>query len=82
MPSQAKLDPLRIFQHASRFHESDHRLRNSVPRDKPEQFPLIAHPAMVLSAFASELYLRCLLCIEPGIVPNTPNLKACLNAFN
>ena len=71
----AGLDLQTIFQHASNFHESDHRLRNTVPRDKPEQLPLIAHPAMVLSAFASELYLKCLLCIETGTVPPTHNLK-------
>jgi len=31
---------------------------------------------MVLSAFASELYLKCLLCLETGKVPQTHNLKA------
>jgi hypothetical protein len=30
---------------------------------------------MVLSAFASELYLKCLLCAEHGKVPNEHNLK-------
>lgn len=73
---QTRLDPFKIFEHASHFHESDHRLRNTVPPDKPEQVPLIAHPALVLSVFASELYLKCLLCIETGRVPNTHNLKA------
>jgi hypothetical protein len=70
------LDPFKIFEHASRFHESDHRLRNTVPRDRPDQLPLIAHPAMMLSAFACELYLKCLLCIETGQrPPPTHNLK-------
>jgi len=36
----------------------------------------IAAPHMVLSAFASELYLKCLLCLEKGSVPQTHNLKA------
>jgi hypothetical protein len=57
------LDPLKIFEHATRFHESDHRLRNTVPRDSPKDFSLVGHPAMVLSVFASELYLKCLLCV-------------------
>lgn len=77
MPTVAKpkFDPFRIFEHASHFHESDHRLRNTVPQDRPDQIPLIAHPAMVLSVFASELYLKCLLCAETGNVPAEHNLK-------
>jgi HEPN domain-containing protein len=30
---------------------------------------------MVLSVFASELYLKCLLCVENDSVPNSHNLK-------
>ena len=69
-----KLDPIKIFQHATNFHESDHRLRNTITPDKPEII-LIAQPSMVLSAFASELYIKCLLCIENGKLPNEHNLK-------
>lgn len=69
-------DCFKIFQHAYHFHESDHRLRNTVPPDRPDQIPLVVHPAMVLSAFASELYLKCLLRLETGKVPQTHNLKA------
>jgi HEPN domain-containing protein len=63
-----------IFLHATAFHESDHRLRNTIPLDKPEII-LITQPSMVLSAFASELYLKCLLCAEHGKIPNGHNLK-------
>ena len=73
---QTAFDPLKIFVHASRFHNSEKRLRNSVPADKPEDVPQIAHPAMVLSVFASELYLKCLLTIETGKAPPTHNVKA------
>ena len=73
---KAAFDPLKIFAHASRFHESNITLRRSVPRDQPEHLPRIAHPAMMLSVFASELYLKCLLSMENGKVPNTHNLKA------
>jgi hypothetical protein len=31
---------------------------------------------MVLSVFASELYLKCLLCVERGTFPDTHDLKA------
>jgi hypothetical protein len=74
-PPRGGLEPLKIFVHASHFHESDHRLRNTVPLDQPKQLVLIAHPSLVLSVFASELYLKCLLCVETGLVPETHNLK-------
>jgi hypothetical protein len=74
-PPKVGLDPLKIFQHATRFHDSDHRLRSTVPANKPSDLPFVAHPAMVLSAFASELYLKCLLCVETGVVPDQHNLK-------
>ena len=65
----------KIFVHASHFHESDHRLRNTVPADRPDQLPLVAHPSMVLSAFATELYLKCLLCLETGRAPHGHHLR-------
>jgi hypothetical protein len=75
-PSKPTLDPFRIFEHASHFHESDRRLSGSAPPDRPDLALLIAHPTMVLSAFASELYLKCLLCAETGRVPPQHNLKS------
>jgi hypothetical protein len=83
MPKQRSgFDPRKIFVHAYHFHESDHRLRNTVPPDRPDQLPLVAHPAMVLSAFASELYLKCLLCAETGSVPDTHNLRDLFKQLN
>jgi hypothetical protein len=78
---KTNLDPRKIFVHATKFHEADHRLRNTVPPDRPEDVPKIAHPAMVLSAFASELYLKCLLCIEKGSAPEEHNLKKLFNGL-
>jgi hypothetical protein len=78
---KTKYDPFKIFEHASHFHESDHRLRNTVPHDRPDQIPLIAQPAMVMSVFASELYLKSLLCAETGDAPNTHNLKKLFDAL-
>ncbi|HEY8096675.1 MAG TPA: hypothetical protein VIE65_11380 [Methylobacter sp.] len=74
--SIAALDPYEIYLHAFHFHESDHRLRKSVSADDPNQVMLIAHPSMMLSAFASELYLKCLLCIETGKVHKGHDLKS------
>jgi hypothetical protein len=70
---KTSLDPFKIFQHASRFHASDRRLRSTLTL---HDIGVIAIPANVLSVFTSELYLKCLLCVETGIVPDTHNLKA------
>lgn len=75
-PSKAPIDPHEIYLHAFRFHESDHRLRNSISPEDPNEVMLIAHPSMMLSAFASELYLKCLLCIETGKVHTGHDLKS------
>jgi HEPN domain-containing protein len=64
-----------IYKHALHFHESDHRLRNTVKAPSAE-LALIAHPSMVLSVFATELYFKTLLCLEAGKVPKTHNLKS------
>jgi hypothetical protein len=78
MPKQnsrrTELDPRDIFEHASRFHSSDLLLRRGITG--PNDFPVVAHPSMVLSAFASELYLKCFLCVERGTFPDTHDLKA------
>lgn len=71
----AKLDPHEIFLHAYHFHECDHRLRKGPTSAVLNDVLIIAHPSMVLSAFASELYLKCLLCIETGNVARGHDLK-------
>jgi hypothetical protein len=81
-PSKAAHDPHEIFLHAFHFHESDHRLRNSISTKDPNQVALIAHPSMVLSVFASELYLKCLLCIETDKVPRGHDLKGLFLRLN
>jgi hypothetical protein len=57
-PSKGTHDPHEIFLHAYHFHECDHRLRKGPSSKDIEEVALIAHPSMVLSAFASELYLK------------------------
>jgi hypothetical protein len=65
-------DPDKIFAHASKFFWTDKYLRSK--STTAEMVPMVAHPAMVLSAFASELYLKCLLAIEESKVPDTHDL--------
>jgi len=71
----AALDPHEIFLHAYHFHECDHRLRKGPSSKDIDEVAIIAHPSMVLSAFASELYLKCLVCVETGNVPRGHDLK-------
>jgi hypothetical protein len=75
-PLKAALDPHHIFLHAFYFHESNIRLRNSISPTNDNEVILVAHPSMVLCAFAIELYLKCLLCIETKKVPQEHNLKS------
>lgn len=84
-------EPVKVFLHASAFHKSYDLLcrataaeiedgtDNGLTRD--QRVGIIAHPAMVLSVFASELYLKCLLCIENGKVPATHNLEKLFDAL-
>jgi hypothetical protein len=79
-PPKKGLDALKIFLHAGRFHKSFELLLDSVkPQDGgktlDQDIGIVSHPAMVLSVFASELYLKCLLCLEKDEVPDTHNLK-------
>lgn len=74
-PTKPKIDPLKIYMNAERYRIADRVLRIEGHKD-PNLMIAIGAPHMVLSAFASELYLKCLLCLETGNVPQTHNLKA------
>jgi len=76
-----RFEPTKIFEHATAFHRSYELLQGSIlaadgssPTD--QDVALIGHPALTLSAFASELYLKCLICIETGDVPIGHNLQS------
>jgi hypothetical protein len=56
-------DPLKIYMNAERFRLADTLLRQN---PDPQVAVTIATPALVLSAFASELYLKCLIALESG----------------
>jgi hypothetical protein len=80
-PRQAKLDPFKIYMSAERFRIADNYLRSS---DNPDMTfrSIVLLPALVLCAFAAELYLKCLLCIETGDASSTHNLKALFRDLN
>lgn len=54
-------DPFKIFMNAERFRIADRLLRSDQHRDL---LVTVASPSMVLSAFASELYFKCIIAME------------------
>jgi hypothetical protein len=57
--------PISIFAHADNFFAALSKLHET-PRPN---VGAIAAPAMVIAAFASELYLKCFICLENGFTP-------------
>jgi len=66
-------DPLKIFMNAERFRVADLVLRR-VPDQNTAA--AIGGPALVLSALASELYLKCFICLENSALAHGHDLHA------
>jgi hypothetical protein len=71
-----KIDPFQIFIHADGFYKADHILSNINFNTDPQLATEIGQASMVLSALNSELFLKCLICIETGRVPRGHNLHS------
>ena len=69
--SSQPIDPRAVFELAYRFCLADEHIRDG----KNLKAPIMAAPSMVLSAFASELLLKCLLLIENKEVDTTHSLN-------
>jgi HEPN domain-containing protein len=67
----SSIDPLKIFVHARQFLNTSHYLMH---KNDVELFAQVGEPVIVLSAFASELYLKCLVAIETGNAPRGHDL--------
>jgi hypothetical protein len=65
-------DPLQVFNHGCRFLGTDQALRRVFGGS--DWALTIAPPTMVLSAFASELFLKCLLILETNEAPENIHL--------
>src|ERR1700674_3293155 len=67
-------DARALYQHAWYFLMTDRQLRVDVEKDRGLE-GVFQFPAMVISAFASELFLKCLLVVENKEPPrNVHNL--------
>jgi hypothetical protein len=69
----SKLDPLQIFRQGHAFCEAFKRLSKAADTDA--HIIPVSTPAMVMSAFASELLLKCLICLDTGNVPPRHELR-------
>ena len=72
LASRPVADPLQVFNHACRFLATDQALRRVFGGS--DWALTIAPPTMVLSAFASELFLKCLLILETSEAPENIHL--------
>lgn len=75
-----------IFQHAEYFYQTLaalHKL-NPDPRENLHAATTLAEPLIVLSAITTELFLKCLICIEsPGTTPpHDHNLQRLFGQLN
>jgi hypothetical protein len=70
-PTPKQVTSLEIFQQANAFFQTIHHLHSTADRAK---FAPMAVPVGVLSAFAAELMLKCLVHIETGQLPNKLHL--------
>lgn len=70
--SNVVLDPRQIFLQGQRFHYGYHVLLQPT---NERLAPALMAPAVVVAAFAVELYLKCLVCMEGKRVPRHHVLK-------
>jgi hypothetical protein len=66
-----------VFEHAECFYQTFMalcRLRPD-PREDMHATITLAEPVIVLAAFANELFLKCIICIETGDTMKGHNLK-------
>jgi hypothetical protein len=65
-------DPSKLMDHALRFHHTVRFMRSK--STDATWVGVLALPAMVLSAFTSELFLKALVCLDTGSIPQGHHL--------
>jgi hypothetical protein len=66
----------KIFEHAECFYRASAALHGHYPLGLHVHAALtLIEPLIVLSAFTTELFLKCLICIETGSAPREHDLK-------
>ena len=73
-PPLKGIDPLQIYMHALGFHVSENALGNLTLSQNTQLGAQVVQATMVLSAFTTELFLKCLVCIETSLTPQGHHL--------
>lgn len=68
------IDPLQIFMHALGFHVAENALGSLTLAPNTQLGAQVVQPTMVLSAFTTELFLKCLICLETNLTPQGHHL--------
>jgi hypothetical protein len=69
-----QIAPAKVFEQAGCFYQALDMLR-AVPPENIHAAVTLAEPVVVLGALTTELFLKCLICIETGDTPRGHNLK-------
>lgn len=73
-PHLKGIDPLQIYMHALGFHVAEDALGRLTLNPNTQLAGQVVQPNMVLSALTSELFLKCLVCIETTLTPKGHHL--------
>lgn len=68
--SKKSIDPTKIWLHANGFYTACQILIEIDVDSNPDTAAEIGHAVVALSALNSELFFKCLICIETGAVPH------------
>jgi len=73
-PPLKGIDPLEIYMHGLGFHVAENALGNLTLTPNTQLGAQVAQPCMVLSAFTTELFLKCRICLETTLTPQGHHL--------
>jgi len=68
------IDPQKIYLHALGFHTAENALGKLTGSFDPQYGSQVVEANIVLSALTSELFLKCLICIETKLTPQGHHL--------
>jgi hypothetical protein len=73
-PHLKNVDPLKIYMHAMGFHVAEDALGRLTLNPNQQLSSHVVQSNMVLSALTSELFLKCLVCLETTLTPKGHHL--------
>jgi hypothetical protein len=73
-PHLKNVDPFKIYMHAMGFHVAEDALGRLTLNPNQQLASHVVQPNMILSALTSELFLKCLVCMETTLTPKGHHL--------